>query len=240
MYAPTGGVTWATDGMQMRIASSKQWGLSAEGDPTNFVAYQGDPGWIESYRLSPWDEQASPLLSRSVFEGQEVWPQLREVIDGEAFKEVRALAARCSAAVSHPDPLVASFSDEAQRPVWADNLAELRRLVSRSTIEAERVRRALIEQHGEILAGDLFRMIRGFNEEQLGSSETEMKRGALPQIIGWLESEALASRVLANLNLEEVTGRQAVFAPTDSPTKRRQKIRRLRKLFNSNELRVAG
>ena len=240
VYSPKGGVVWNDHGLRLKIETGKQWELTSSGGLASFADFQGDPGWIESLRLTPWDEQASPLLARAVSVDREVWPQLREVVDGEAFKEVRALAARCGAAVSHPDPLTASFSDEAQRPVWTENLAELRRLASRSTIEAERVRRSFVERHGESLADDLFRMVRGFGEDEVGLGRDEIERDALRRVLDWLGSEALACRVLANLNLEELTGRQGVYRPTDSPTRRRQAIRRLRKWYNDNELRVAA
>lgn len=230
LYSPRSGVTWIADGVRIRPESPKQWVLPPTGGIASLVDYEGDPGWIESVRLTTWDEQASPRLASAVEADAEAWPQLQTVIDNSAFKEVRSLAARCSAAVSHPEPLVASFSDEDQRPIWVDSLTELRRLVSRSTVEAERVRRAFEAKYGERSA-ELFPLVRGF-------STTEPPRESLDGLLDVLESDTLAARVLANLNLEELTGRQDVFRPEDSLKDRRRAVRRLRKLLQDDELAI--
>lgn len=239
-YAPKGGVTWVADADRYEFGRSRQWGLTDAGDLTDLRDYTGDSGWIEGVRLGPWDDQASPLLPRDVPVGEEAWPQLIEVLESNPFKEVRALASRCSAAVGYPDPLVESLADPAQTAVWRDNLRELRAVASRGTIEASLVRRVLIEQHGERSGSDLFLMLRGYSPAQIGRTPDEVQRGVLPQLLDWLESESLAVRVLANANLEEITGRSELFDPIDNPVQRRQALRRLRKQLRDNELYVAA
>lgn len=239
-YTPMGGVVWAAGGDNYGFGGSKKWRLSEQGELIEVTAYQGDSGWIEGLRLSAWDDQASPLLVRGIMPGQEAWPQLMEIIDRDPLKEVRALATRCSAAVGHPDPLVASLDDETQQPIWRANIQELRDLASRGTIEASRVRQAMIEMNGERNGEDLFRMLRGFDRDQVGQTESELQAGALPQLIEWLESESLPIRVMATVNLEQITGRTEIFEPTETPRGRQRIVRRLQRQLRENELTPAG
>ena len=239
-YAPMGSVTWMTGADRYEFGSSRQWDITPTGDITNLRNYQRDSGWIEGIRLGAWDDQASPRLPQSVPVGDEAWPRLMEVMEGNNLKEVRALAARCSAAVGHPDPLIASLSDENQNMIWRDNIRELRELASRGTIEASNVRQVMIEQNGERVGEDLFLLLRGFDADSVGRTDEELQTGALLEVFEWLESESLPVRVLATMNLEEITGRSDIFDPTDSPTRRRQTLRKIRKQLRDNDLRLSG
>lgn len=238
VYAQGGNVTWEANGGIYKASQAKQWELTSKGEPSGLRDFAGDPGWIEGLNNNAWDRRASPQLPKRVVAEQEVWPQLREIVESDSYKEVRALAAHCSLAVGHPDVLVSSFDDESQQASWARNLEKLRVAASRSQVEASRIHRAMEEQYGEKLSADLFVLLCGFGSEEVGETDEELQRGAILQLIDWLESDSLACRALAMLNLEQLTGRIAIYNPTDQSGRRRSDIRKIRKRLRENDLRL--
>ena len=240
IHAKGGNVTWEANGSSYRASQAKQWELTSKGEPSDPRDYESDPEWLSGINNNAWDRRASPQLPKRVVSGEEVWPQLRTIVDSDLYKEVRALAAHCSLAVGHPDPVISSFDDEAQQVSWARNLKKLRMLASHNRLEAEQIRQTLEEQYGEQLSGDMFVMLCGFSADQIGRTRNEFERGEVNQLIEWLESDSLACRVFAMLNLEEVTGRVGIFDATASGTRRRQDVRKIRKQLKENELRLDG
>lgn len=235
----SGTIAWTSKGVDMKFSKPKQWYVSGESSmhaPAGF----GDPSWTEAMALSPPDQFAAPAVSEAIDPARPVWPQLMELA-AEPYREVRSLAGRASLALGHPEPMVDSFRQPEESAAWRSNLVALRQSASRSPERMAQIERAFAEKYGPAAAGDLVELVVGFGPEEIGADAAALSQGAVPNVIvPLLESEDLASRVLASLVLEEsVQPLERPYDPLDTLRKRARAVQVLTRLIREGELRPA-
>ncbi|MEO1497464.1 MAG: hypothetical protein AAFV43_09970 [Planctomycetota bacterium] len=186
VWAPIGGVEWAVpDSATITAKKAKQWSLDSTGGLNSSYDYQGDPGWIEPTGRGVALERAAASLQVSLTTSEPILAQLVEASAGAALPEVKLLAARCAASLGSYDGVVGSLSDQRVKASdVVDNIAYLRRLISRDTTSADQVRRALVDFNGEETAIELFLMLNGYNAEQIGITAAQQQEGAIDQMLG--------------------------------------------------------
>jgi hypothetical protein len=233
--APEGNVTFKAQDAELFAEEPGSWVLV--GDSLGPVEEYTPLDWIAGQPMSAPDTIASPKLELQVDDSDAAWTELLGIFNTSKKKEERALAARCSLYVGRFKPFFDSLRDEEQKLAWEAHILTLRDVMARSPELAKSVEQELVTQRGAAKAADLYEMLRGYSLQEIGATPEERRVGALAKLIDWLESDQLDYRVLANYNLEQITGRRGVFVPAGAERSRETAVAKLRKRLESDDLR---
>lgn len=162
------------------------------------------PEWIEARSVPPIDRQAAAVLERALDVARPLNLSLQEMTKDRRV-EVRALAARCLAALDDFDAVIRELNDSRQYSFWSGDLEALRLALARGPETAAKVYETL-KLLRSTDADDLFRLLWGYSPEQLA-------RGGAAQLVRYLEHESMDVRVLALLNLQAITGKTEFYRP---------------------------
>lgn len=173
------------------------------------------PDWTDSRSVKPIDRDASVLLERLVDNERPLNLSLQETMKDRRV-EVRALTARCLAALGEFESILRELSDPNQYSFWPSEFEVLRQAVQRSPETAGKIRETLSLARADD-AKDLYRLLWGYSEEQLA-------RDAATQLVRSLESEQMDVRVLSYLNLVSITGASGFYRPERSPAQTKTAI----------------
>lgn len=208
-----GKIEWESDDVGLTTNKPRPWVIA--GDENGQVPTSvSDPSWVDELKITPADGYASPELARAVQPELPIWPQLMQIAGEERFGEIRSLANRCSLPLGHPDRLVESFREAKEEAFWEANLSELRQAASRDTAQAGEVQRVFAEAFGERTSEELIDLLIGFEPEEVGLDAESVSGGVITEfVLPALQSEDLATRVLASLILKET------IEPLDRPYK---------------------
>lgn len=237
-YAPQGGVEWVGDSFAVQAGRMQTWQINS-GVVDQPVALDVAPPWIGELQLSTVDKEASPAVADYLTTDEPIWSQLTALSKSKR-KEERALASIISVHVGRFDGLIQALRDDEQNLSWGSEIRALRFAMSSSTDLAKAVYQELATQHRAEVANDLFEMLCGYSAEDVGLTPEEWRLGAMRKLIDCLESDQLDYRVLANYNLEQITGRRGVFNPSGLSTSRKRDIRKLRDRLEKGELSPRG
>jgi hypothetical protein len=177
------------------------------------------PEWIDYKSVKPIDRDAAVLLEKLVFNERPLNVTLQEIMKDRRV-EVRALAARCLAALGEFEAVLRELADPNQYSFWQGEFEALRHALSRSPETAAKVRET-INLARSADAKDIYRLLWGFSEEQLAA-------GAAGQLVKFLESDQMDIRVLAHVNLVAVTGVPGFYRPERSPAQMKTAIQNWR------------
>jgi DNA invertase Pin-like site-specific DNA recombinase len=83
----------------------------------------------------------------------------------------------------------------------------------------------------------MYEMLCGYNLDQIGRTEDQLKSGSLARLIDWLAEDSLDYRVLAVYDLLEITGKQLMPNPAGSLAERERNIKQWRSRLESGDLR---
>jgi hypothetical protein len=164
------------------------------------------PEWIDNRHVKPIDAETAPKLEKL----RQVDPERPLVLFlQEAMKdrriEVRALVARCLAALGEFEPLLKEFGDANQYSYWQSEFDTLHQALSRSPEAAAKIHQT-INLVRSADANELYRLLWGYSDEQLTS-------GGAAQLVKLLEHDQLDIRVLAYVNLVSITGQFGSYRP---------------------------
>jgi hypothetical protein len=177
------------------------------------------PEWIDYKSVKPIDREAAILLEKLVSNERPLNVTLQETMKDRRV-EVRALAARSLAALGEFEAVLRELSDPNQYSFWQGEFEALRHALSRSPETAAKVRETIgLARSAD--AKDIYRLLWGFNNEQLNA-------GAATQLIKYLESEQMDIRVLAHVNLVAITGTPGFYRPERSPAQMKTAIQNWR------------
>jgi hypothetical protein len=137
-------------------------------------------------------------------------------------------------------PFIEALRDSDQKSVWRMHIETLRSAMALSPESAESIWDTLVVQRGERAAADLYEMLCGYDESQIGRTQAEMEVGAIAHLIDRLDDDNLDYRVLAVDNLREITGKTLMPNPAGTPNEREQGIRHWRTRLKSGELTPEG
>lgn len=237
LYAPNGNVVWTDDLGTRSVDDPGRWTVS-DGTPTAIAADHTSPEWIDRDPVELLSEQrhGAPVIEQSLVLDRPIDNQLLELYQGSGRREVKSLAARCSVHVGQFVPFIEALRDSDQKAVWKIHVETLRSAMALSPESAESIYRTLVEQRGERAAADLYEMLCGYDEDQIGHTQQEREVGAIAHLIDRLEDDNLDYRVLAVHNLREITGKSLMPNPAGSPNEREQGIRHWRSRLKAGEL----
>ncbi|TWT85504.1 hypothetical protein Pla123a_03110 [Posidoniimonas polymericola] len=237
-YAPVGDVQWSGDGFDVNADQRGMWLMSDE-QVGKIQAYNADPDWLDDRANSQVAREASPRLAAQIQVGPPVWTQLA-TLNNSKRKEERALATICAVHIGQFDSTIKALRDEEQHLSWTDEIAALRFAMTSSPALAQAVHEELHRQRPVEVAEQLWEMLCGYNLQQVGRTPEEWRVGAMRTLIDRLSSDQLDVRVLANSNLEQITGRRQVFSPTGTTGGRETAINRQRARLEDGDLSPAG
>jgi hypothetical protein len=237
LHAPDGGVQWQDATGEKTADAAGKWTVT-EGGTSEVAADPSPPDWIDHEPVGQLSEQryAAPKIETTLVANRPADIQLLELFQTVEQREVKSLVAKCSIHVGVFQPFIEALRDSDQKPNWTAHIETLRAAMALGPESAEAVKKALDEQRGQPASDDLYEMLCGYSEEQVGRTEDQLKAGAVARLIDWLEEDSLDYRVLAVHDLFEITGKRLMSDPSASKRDREESVRRWRLRLEDGEL----
>ena len=217
LYAASGECGWEADSGGEPVPLSPPSQIVFQAKTAEVVPEGSGATWIVFDTADGLDRLASARIERGVAVDDSVLLRLGELAD-DRRREVCWLALDCLGRIGEFDQLVAMLDDRDERLGWADYVDLLREAVFRDPTTAARVRSEMERQYGPDGAV-LYEMLWGYGPDELSKEEAA-------RLIGYLEHETLAFRVLAFTTLYEITGVGFFYHPEKSAAERERPIKR--------------
>jgi len=189
----------------------------AAGEPADKADF---PAWVTREQQSDLDRRAAGDVDGYLSPDRSAGFQLRELTDPQhklgRRRENRTLAIRCLAHLGNFEPSLAALNDADMRHAWEDVLGELQAAIARSPETAARVHAVMVKQRGAADGDALFRMLWGYNAQDLQS-------GSDRELVERLDrNDALDMRVVSFLTLKKLAGGASLgYFPENTPYERR-------------------
>ncbi len=228
LYAVSGKVLWEEAGRESVTVAPENYLMICE-QPAVAGAVKELPEWINSAALSTWDELAAPVLERSIGPDRSADLSLIELADHRR-KEVSWLAARCLGYMDQPESMVVVLNEPEGRQIWPRCIEQLCSAVHRGPKTAAAVRQAMQRQYGQDAAG-IYRMLWGY-------TQNDLEAGHAARLVGYLDHDTLAARVLSFWNLKEITGWGLFYKPEQTAAKRKTAVQKWTERLDSGEIKV--
>ncbi|HEV7282610.1 MAG TPA: hypothetical protein VGN57_20565 [Pirellulaceae bacterium] len=187
------------------------------------------PGWVDGEERAPLEESAVTEILAALPQDRSLKLSLTELVVSAKQEEVQALAAWALCSLAYFDPALQSFDDPEQKSYWRDTLRAIRRDLPLSEESAAALRTA-VENKFPNSAESVWSMILGYSPDDLAA-------GAAADLVANLERQELAIRVLAFLNLFQITDITHVYFPEVVENRRRTAVNRWRNMLRSGEIR---
>jgi hypothetical protein len=201
------------------------------------------PAWIDKEPTTTLEASARDAIAESVAAGQPVNSALMELSTNSATGlgrrvEVRSLAARGATYVGEFEPLVKSLADPNDKAKRVEQVTALRNAIARDPSNIDRIAAAFELQRGADAAEDLTKMVVGFSPEEIGRTKDQVQEGSMVRLINWLDDEDLTYRVLANFNINEITGTKDLggYRPEHTASQRQREIQIYLRRFEAGDL----
>jgi hypothetical protein len=158
---------------------------------------------------------------------------------------VRVHVARCLAFLGQFEPLIKQLSDDQYKSYWMrtdGHIDTLHKQLARGGDVAEQIRADLVEARGEKDGQVMFRLLRGFNSQQLvkGDESGPTSVGYDEQLVNLLSHPSLDMRVLALDNLSRITGKTNLYNPVQTPDKSRARIKAWQEVLDKGGIRYTS
>ncbi|MEM9646778.1 MAG: hypothetical protein AAF989_17440, partial [Planctomycetota bacterium] len=224
---PTSMVTRFVDmGEAVELSEGSQWGYSSvdlhSDEPMNLAGAvdleSGLPGWVSGTETvrSTVEKSAREGLTGLVHPKADLGIELREALRFRR-SEVGALAGQLLLLMDEPEVYFGSdgiFNDPKQKLHWSKHHTVMQAYLNSGVSKVQRVHSA-IEKMEQADLPALKKLLTGFKSAELTDGGDE-------QLIEWLDSSAMAVRVLALENLREITGTTGYFNAAEDNVNRRQ------------------
>ncbi len=215
-FASAGLVTWQDEAAASAtpLSSTQLVTLVDTAEPVIQPLSQ-PPDWLDVRNTAPIIQAASRQLEPLLELNRSVTISLQEQV-ANRLVEVRMLAIRSLGLFGEFDPFVSALSARELRYFWKDIVESLRSVTAHSPETATQVRGTFERLRGKE-GQQLNRMLWGFSPEQLADGGAKM-------LVDALSSPTIDMRVLAYLNLNEITGKTNLFQPDREPKTQRRAI----------------
>ena len=216
-HATAGRLTWQDEGTAepARIDAGQVAAMVGMGTPV-VATPPAAPEWVDARNMRPIDRTASEQLETLLQLNRPLTISLLEQVTNRLV-EVRTLAIRSLSLFDEFDPYVNAFNAKDLRTVWWKDLRDsLRAAAARDVDTATKIQATFERLRGEE-GGKLFRMLWGYSPEQLAG-------GAAGELVQSLDSPSMDMRVLAFLNLNQITEKTNAYQPEYEPRRQRRAI----------------
>ncbi len=227
--AKSGDVGWSgAPGEALPLKAPGQWVLT---DLTALTAIpeSGVPTWVTNDEREPLERLAADYVEKALSGGKAVTVALEEVV-GDRRSENQQLALRCLAQLGDFDDFMPLLNDATQRlNMWEKYVDSLAAGMDWGAFYADRIRAAMIKQHGPEKGAELYRMLWSYDDEQL-------RNGAAKYLVETLDHTDLDFRILAYWNLTRITGLSISYAPQEQSLKRRQNMLKWQQKLDAGQI----
>src|SRR5262245_61743405 len=204
MYNRNGRATWQqADKDKVEIPARFVHVYLADLPPETHGPYYA-PDWIDNKHVKPIDIETAQKLEKMLDHERPLVLSLQEAMKDRRV-EVRALVARCLAALGEFEPILKEFGDANQYSYWQSEFDTLRQALARSPETATKIHQT-INLVRSADANDLYRLLWSYSDDQLTS-------GSAAQLVKLLEHDQLDMRVLSYVNLVSITGQFGSYRP---------------------------
>lgn len=229
LYVAQGEISWQDPGSEKPIKLTGPVRLPLGIPPTPGSPEEKSlPNWIVSDDRNDVEQLAAPVVEKESRD-KVVSLALKELAD-DRRSEVRLLAMRGLMYLGEYDRLVTALRDENHARNWDALIDSLREACSLGAATAGRVKQAFESHRGAVKGSELYRMVVGYNAEQLG-------RGAAASLVKALDHEDLDFRVVSYNQLKRISPRTvSTYRPTDTAPKRRPNVLKWEQMLERGEL----
>ncbi|HUY91976.1 MAG TPA: hypothetical protein VMV10_24765 [Pirellulales bacterium] len=227
LFLASGEVQWVSPGSgPQKLKAPEHRTLHA--DPS---VPQGDefPAWIKSNELAPIERRAAMAVDELLPADRPADEALKELA-ADRKAEISLLAMKSLALIGEFDLFVEMLNTPSQKHAWTPQIESLRAALARGPAVAAQIRQAFEDQRGKTKGAELYRMLWGYDREQL-------EGGADKQLVEYLnDKEDLDIRVLSFWNLHHMTGFLLGYRPADPDQKRIKGVAAWRQKLSSKQI----
>jgi len=222
-----GEIGWSQGGETPTVIPERMALAAVDAGPFELQNLAWWPYWIDvkpsvdiaaraSRELQTMLDPSRPL-ARSLFERKDFHRQ-----------EVDDLVRRSLTCLDIYEPLVKALSDKRLRSFWGPQVDTLATINARGPESAARLRRVFEGEH-PVDAATLYRMTWGYSPAQLDD-------GGAAELVGHLESQNMAVRVVAFQTLVQITGATYYYRPESPPEQEKQEITSWRRALEEGRI----
>ena len=227
VYTMSGSVEWQTgDGSPTTLVAGQRLTM-VDALPARVTTMERFPGWIDGSDARPRDPEAAKMLLQRVSLDRPISLSLQEQAESQRL-ELRSLAVCSLAFLNEFDPLLNALNDNRLRSYWTEEYEALRRAMVTSEDAARALRQAMEERHGPE-GVDLYRLMWGFDDQELASEGAE-------KLVSYLDHPSSDFRVVAHENLKSITGRTSLYMPHYVTKTRKRHIFKWKDQLNKGEI----
>lgn len=186
------------------------------------------PEWVEPTK-EPLEEKAVADLLANLPSDRSLKLALTEIALTDDREEMQAVAAWALCSLQYFDAALDSFRDPEQKSYWKETLRAIRRDLPLSQESAEALRTA-VENKYPVDAEIVWSMLLGFSPDQLAA-------GGASELVTSLEHPDQTVRVLAFLDLWEITGITHGYRPEVVENRRRSYVIRWQGTLRNGDVR---
>ena len=227
LYLASGEVQWLSPGSGPQKLKAPEH-RTLHTDPS--VPQQGElPAWIKSNELAPIERRAALAVDELLPADRPADEALKELA-ADRKAEISLLAMQSLGLIGEFDPFVEMLNTPSQRHAWTPQVESLRAALARGPAVAAQIRTAFEAQRGKTKGAQLYRLLWGFDQQQL-------EAGADKQLVEYLDDkEDLDIRVLSFWNLHHLTGFLLGYRPADPDQKRIKGVAAWRQKLSSGQI----
>jgi hypothetical protein len=240
-YVTTGEIHWAGEKPQgEKVVVETIQGPARrvlQGGPAPAGAEQIDakslPAWTGATELEKLEKDASAFLDKELAVERPLTLVLKEVA-GHRKIEFSLLAMRSLAEIGEFDSFVPFINNPDQKnAICLAQVDGLHAALARGPEQAVKIRKTYVNQRGKNKGPELYRMLWGYNREQLKGGDDRV-------LVKHLNDQDVDMRVLSFWNLKRLTGATHGYTPQATEAKRQVALKKWQQKLSSNEGIIPG
>ncbi len=214
-FSATGRVTWSEKSAASVALEPGQALMLVNTSPSTLQLLDPPPSWLNTRDEPLIHQTASRALEPLLDPTRPLITVLHDQV-GNRQVEVRALAVRSLLLFDEYEPFVTALNSRESRYYWKDLAESARAAMTRSPAAAAKLRAAYERLRGDV-ASQLYQLLGGLSPEQLADGGDQL-------LVTCLSSAATDVRVLAYLDLTQITGKTNNYQPDLEPRMQRRSI----------------
>lgn len=235
-----GDCTWEQEGLEPIKIPAESVQIMIDGEPARKRTRIEPPAWIDAINADRVDREAAKMVEPLLAVDRPLDVALEELLAHRRL-DVKVHVARCLAFLGHYEPLIKQLAEEQYKSYWMrpdGHIDTLRKQLARGGETARQVQAGLIEARGEKDGMVMYRLLRGFSNEQLVKGDGGPTAiGYDEQLVNLLAHPSLDMRVLAIDNLSRITGKTNLYNPVQTPDKSRARIKSWQETLDKGTIR---
>ena len=229
VYGLDGPVEVDSANMESLVVDPQQEFLQVDDKPPIVRNLDEAPKWIQGKAQTSLDRFAADEIEQLLENPTRPMMLALHEASGHRRVEVRSLAVQSLASVGEYWPFVDAIGDRKLHPYWQRDIKAIQQSMIDRSENAVKLQKVLKQRRGA--DGDvLFRMLWGYNNDQLAAGEDRT-------LVRYIEHDALDLRVVAFDQLQQITGLSYLFRPDRPLSGQRSELHQWRKAATNGEIR---